>query len=282
MTGFTSVDGGLSIRAFACVPRIVRLPFLALSACLLAAAPAVAATTSDACSSVRIDGDASCEHRLELGCGTTCDPRDMLYACAAELAAGCQARCDLEVDISCTGDCDSFCEERCQTDDVRCDAECADECATNCVDACADAGNPAQCRASCEATCDVECADACATVPVDADCQTHCEECCIGACSASVNFDCQLGCQADAWQACESSLLRDCEASCGLDGSVYCDGQYVAGGEHTLDCIDDLEDAGVAVETEFEVASGLCSLGSRRGSAGALVLLLLLGLRRRP
>ena len=243
------------------VEQSVRLPFLALLPCLFLATPSArAATSSEACSGVRIDGDASCEHRLEIGCATTCDPRDMLFACAAQLAASCQASCDLDADISCTGDCDALCEDRCEVEDVKCDAECADECATSCMDTCADASDPAQCRASCEATCDVECADACAAVPVDADCMTHCEECCIGACTANVNFDCQLGCQADAWTACEQELLRDCDASCGLDGSVYCDGQFVAGGESTLACVDDLEDAGLTVETDV-VTTGFCRAG---------------------
>lgn len=283
VTDCTTLARTLPAPAPGRVEPIVRLPFIALTALLFtsAAGPAHAATTSEACSGVRIDADASCEHRLELGCGSTCDPRDMLFACAAELAASCRASCDLDVDITCTGDCDALCEDRCRVEDVKCDSECADECADLCVDQCADADDPAQCRAGCEATCDVECADACAGVPIDADCQTHCEECCTGACSASANFDCQLGCQADAWQACEQALLTDCEASCGLDGSVYCDGQYVAGGEETLECVDDLEDAGLAVETEFDVGGGFCSVGSRGGAPLSLLVLGLLGLRRR-
>lgn len=260
-------------RAAARVQPGVRLPFLALLPCLLLAAPsAMAATTSEACSGVRIDAEASCEHRVEVGCATTCDPRDMLFACAAELAASCQATCDLDADVSCTNDCDAQCEMRCQVEDVECDSECADECATGCMDTCFDAADPAQCRASCEATCDVECADACAALPVDADCMAHCEECCFGSCSATVNFDCQLGCQADAWAACEQVLLQDCEASCGVHGSVYCDGQYVAGGHDTLDCVDQLEEAGLSVETDI-AAAGFCAVGQRKTPWSLLLLL---------
>jgi hypothetical protein len=246
----------------------------------LPASVARAATTPEACSGVRIDADASCEHRLELGCASACDPRDMLFACAAELAGQCQATCDLGLDLDCKGGCDAQCESRCRVEDVKCDAECADECAGECQSSCADADDPAQCRASCEATCDVECADACAGVPIDADCQTHCEECCFGSCSAQANFGSQLDCQADAWAQCELQLLDTCEASCGLDGSVYCDGQYVAGGEQTLACVHSLDEAGIEVETDFALGSGLCSVG---GSGGALTLmsLLVLGVGRR-
>lgn len=282
MTDFTSHRRVLSHPPRGLVEDGVRLPFLALTACLLATPAAHAATTPSACSSVRIDADASCEHRLELGCHAACDPRDMLFACAANLAAHCQASCDVGLDLDCKGGCDAQCEERCRVEDVRCDAECADECATECTDACADADDPAQCRASCEATCDVECADACGDIPVDADCQTHCEECCFGACSARANFDCQLGCQADAWAQCEASMLDECGASCGLDGSVYCDGQYVAGGAQTLACVGQLEDAGLEVETDFDVSTGLCSVDSRGSSAPVgLFALVLFGLRRR-
>ena len=262
----------------------MRLPLFAFGLALFSSAAASAATSSAACSGVRIDAEASCEHRLEIGCGTSCDPRDMLFACAAELAASCQAGCDLGLDLDCKGGCDAQCEARCAVEEVECDAECADECADGCVDACLDAEDPAQCRSSCEATCDVECDDACGGLPPDADCVEHCEECCFGACSARANFDCQ----ADAWAQCEIQLLSECEASCGIDGAVYCDGQYVAGGDDTLACTQALEDDGHDVETDVKLVSvpdprGFCTAGERSGRGGLMLALgaLLFGLRRR-
>ena len=250
------------------------------------------ASADEACSGVRVDADASCEQRVEVGCSSSCDVDDVLLACAADLAASCRAECDLDADIQCTGDCTATCEQRCAVDDVVCDEECADECATTCVDQCTDADDPQKCRASCESTCGAECDVACGKLPVDASCFEHCEECCFGSCTAQINFDCQIGCQASAFTQCEELLTQECSASCGVGGTVYCDGQYVAGGDDVAQCTDALEDRGIEVDVKVDVLDPREGLSERFGScavdpgpsrnAGWLAVLLAVGLVIRP
>lgn len=258
--------------------------FTTLGASLL---PSSAAASVPECSGVAIAADAQCEQRIEIGCQSSCELDDVLMACAAELTASCKAQCDLDLDIQCSGDCGATCEQRCLTGDVVCHDECADECSVHCVDACADAEDPRQCRASCEATCASECDQACGELTLDASCNEHCNQCCLGSCTAQANFDCQLGCQGDVFEACQLDTIDQCGASCGTSGTVYCDGQFVAGGDQVEPCLDALDRRAIEVEVDVSLGEapalptgpvGMCRVGGGPAGAGWLGGLLMMGL----
>ncbi|MEM9456181.1 MAG: hypothetical protein AAGF11_18510 [Myxococcota bacterium] len=261
------------------------------------ALPSSAAATVPECSGVAIAADAQCEQRIEIGCQSSCELDDVLMACAAELTASCKAQCDFDFDIQCSNDCGATCEQRCLTGDVVCHDECAEECSVNCVDTCAGAEDPRQCRASCEATCASECDQACGELTLDASCDEHCNRCCIGSCTAQANFDCQIGCQGDVFEACQFDTVDQCGASCGTSGTIYCDGQFVAGGDDVDPCMDALQQQEIDVTVDVALGErpslpsgslGLCRVGgagsgsgSGAGWLGGLLVMGLIALRRR-
>jgi len=269
--------------------HFVRSTLLGLtsSALVVLLAPSSASATVPECSGVAIGADAQCEQRIEIGCNSSCEVDDVLMACAAELTASCKAECNFDLDIQCSNDCGDTCVERCTNGDVVCHDECADECSVSCIDTCADADDPRQCRASCEATCANECDDACGELTLDASCNEHCNQCCIGSCTAQANFDCQLGCQGDVFAACQLDTIDQCGASCGTSGTVYCDGQYVAGGDDVGPCMDALDERAIDVTVDVELGEapslpseglGMCSVVSSPSGTGWLGGLLVMGL----
>lgn len=265
-------------------PALSYLPFLGLAAWLW---PSSAEAAVPECSGVNIGADAQCEQRVEIGCQSSCELDDVLLACAAELTASCKAQCDFDFDVQCSDDCGATCEQRCLTGDVVCHDECADECSVHCVDTCADAEDPRQCRATCEATCQSECDQACGELTLDAACDEHCNRCCVGSCTAQANFDCQLGCQGDVFEACQLDTVDQCGASCGTSGTIYCDGQFVAGGDEVEPCMDALDARQIDVEARVSLGErpslpaggiGLCRVGGGPSGAGWLGGLLMMGL----
>jgi hypothetical protein len=246
------------------------------------------------CGGAHVEVGASCEVVASLSCEATCDVDRVIDACAAELAAICSGGCTLDADISCTGDCGSTCDDRCRVEDLVCENGCIEECAATCPDQCATADDVGKCISSCESTCSVNCDQKCGELPPDAKCVEHCNQCCLGSCTGQINFDCQFECQAPLFVECQERMLDLCEGSCSGSGSLFCDGQFLAGGSSVIDCADALMDRGIAVrwmveppdldEVEIDGGSaGFCRVGSHDSTApgGLLALICLAGLGRR-
>jgi hypothetical protein len=73
-------------------------------------------------------------------------------------------------------------------------------------------------------------------------------------------MDCQITCSEQSFEQCEVDMDVECQAACDLQGALYCDGQFVAGGEALTACanalaargIEILEDAAAQIEEEIE------------------------------
>ncbi|MCA9705124.1 MAG: hypothetical protein KDK70_04640 [Myxococcales bacterium] len=279
----------------------VGAPALALGICMLAVGAAQAGIPE--CGNIRIDAGAHCE--LLLGgsgeCSGSCSLGVYEKACATQQYESCQEVCTLDPNPTCTDGCTEECAEQCEVGiEVVCHGNCFPECVGECTLACEGAQDSIQCRASCEATCDGECDHQCAQLPVDASCYSHCMECCGGSCSAAANMDCQVSCQTETWEDCEYGVQAECEGACDVDGALFCDGQFIVGGEQLQACAAALAAIGIAVAEDVinEVddtiqeweqaererkANGGCQVGAegRPAAWGTGLLLGLLGLRRR-
>ncbi|MEM9454140.1 MAG: hypothetical protein AAGF11_08165 [Myxococcota bacterium] len=267
-------------------------------------APAAAWAGIPECNNIRIEAGANC--RLELGgsgeCQGSCRAGVYEKACATKQFEYCTETCTLDPEPECTDECTEQCAEQCEVGiEVVCHNNCFPECVGDCTLTCEGADDSIQCRAQCEATCDGECDHQCAQLPVDASCYSHCLECCGGSCNAAANMDCQLTCQTETWEDCEYEVQAQCEGSCDIEGALFCDGQFIVGGEELTACANALATIGIEIaedvinavddakqdwdqaERERKARGGLCSVQDEAPAAWAtgLLLLGLLGLRRR-
>ena len=203
------------------------------------------------CGGIRIEAGAQCQLKLGADCGASCTAGIYEKACATKGFEVCLPECDVDTDVVCTNDCSESCTSDCAEGiDVVCHDNCFPECAVECDSLCATADDTIQCRASCEATCDGECDHQCAVLPPNSSCYDHCMECCDGSCAASANMQCQMSCQSITWEQCEYELQASCEASCEFQGSLFCDGQFIIGGQPLYECVGALTELGLDIVKE--------------------------------
>jgi hypothetical protein len=81
-------------------------------------------------------------------------------------------------------------------------------------------------------------------------------------------MDCQTTCQDQEFEACEYEFRADCDAQCSGEGALFCDGEYVLGGEDIVPCANALVALGIAaldLEAQGEVDA------EATGSAGCQI-----------
>jgi hypothetical protein len=243
----------------------------------LAAAVVSSATLARAgipeCGGIRLEDVASCEIRGSLDCEASCSELGVFKkACATRLHSVCRSECTLSAQPTCTDECTVQCESDCDRGiNITCIHNCFGECVGSCDTTCEGAEDAEQCRASCEATCDGECDIQCEPV-VDASCYQHCIECCHGSCGAQANMDCQTTCQDQEFETCEYEFKADCDAECSGDGALFCDGEYVLGGDDLVPCAQALVAQGISAldfDAEGEVdADATGSAGCQFDASG--------------
>jgi MYXO-CTERM domain-containing protein len=239
-----------------------------------AVAPAwifIAANTAEAgipeCGDIRLEDVRSCEIRGDLQCSAGCDELGVYKkACATKLHTVCRSECTLSADADCTDSCTEVCTQQCDLGvNITCQHNCFEECVGSCDSTCAGLPDEETCQASCEATCDGECDVKCRPL-VEGSCYEHCIECCGGSCSAQVNMECQTSCQEEQFEDCEYELKADCSAECRGGGAIFCDDEYVLGGEDIPACAQELVTRGIA-ELDLQAVGSIDFSGGGSGPA---------------